>query len=138
MIIYLLLEAIVGIVAGIWIAVRTKKSQEVTYGTLDKVGIATNIILIPIYVILSPVYLFLGLLGEPDCEGILWILALLIGIIVASASMFCSLGLGFSVALRKKGKSKLSFIVQFAGFVGIALTIILYGLFEGSLLSTLN
>ena len=39
---------------------------------------------------------------------------------------------------RKKGKSKLSFAVQFAGFVGIGLTVGLYCLFAGNLLMSLN
>ena len=57
---------------------------------------------------------------------------------IASAALICGLGLGFSVALRKKGKSKLSFWVQFAGFVGIGLTVGLYCLLAGNLLRYLN
>ena len=63
-----------------------------------------------------------------------WIVA----IIMASAAMFCWLGLGYSVSLRKKGKSVLSFTVQFAGIIGIGLTIILYYIFTGNLLRYLN
>ena len=40
MFIYTFLEALVGIVAGILIAVRTKKSEDITYGKLDKAGIS--------------------------------------------------------------------------------------------------
>ena len=50
----------------------------------------------------------------------------------------CGLGLGFSVALRKKGKSKQSFAVQFAGVVGIGLSVLFYILFAGNLLQYLN
>ena len=66
------------------------------------------------------------------------VLGWIVTIIVTSAMLFCGLGLGFSVALRKKGKSKKSFIVQFAGLLGIGLTVGLYCLFVGSLIAPLN
>lgn len=138
MALYTIIEAIAGIVVGIIIAVRTRKAEGVTYGKLDKICKATNILLIPAYILLAPVYLLLGMLSEPSCEGFLGVIGAIIGMISASAALFCSLGLGFSVALRKQGRSTLSFIVQFAGFVGIALTIVLYGVFAGSLLTTIN
>ena len=59
-------------------------------------------------------------------------------IYMASAALFCGTGLGLSVAFRKRGKSKLSFAVQFAGFGGIGLTLILFFLFYGNLLSSIN
>ena len=138
MIIYVLLEAIAGIVLGILLAARTKKAEGVTYGKLDKAGFVTNILLTVLYAVLSPYYLLLGIISEPDGEGILFVLGVLVSLIVASAALFCGLGLGYSVALRKKGKSGLSFAVQFAGLVGIALTVLLYCVFAGSLISTLN
>jgi hypothetical protein len=57
---------------------------------------------------------------------------------MASAALFCGIGLGLSVAFRKGGKSKLSFAVQFAGIGGICLTLILFFLFYGNLLRPLN
>ena len=65
-------------------------------------------------------------------------IALIVSIIGATGPAFCGLGLGASVALRKKGKSKLSFAVQFAGVIGIALTVGMYMLFAGNLLESLN
>ena len=138
MFIYTALATLASIIAAIVIAVRTKKAEGVTYGKLDKICKATNILLILAYTLLAPVYLFLGMLSEPRCEGFWGVIGAIIGMISASAALFCSLGLGFSVALRKQGRSKLSFIVQFAGLVGIALTIVLYGVFAGSLLTTIN
>lgn len=138
MTIYVLLEAIAGIVLGILLAVRTKKAEGVTYGKLDKVGVVTNILLTVLYAVLSPFYLLLGILSEPDGEGFLFVLGVLVSLIAASAALFCGLGLGYSVALRKKGKSGLSFAVQFAGLVGIALTVLLYCVFAGSLITSLN
>ena len=57
---------------------------------------------------------------------------------MASAALFCGIGLGLSVAFRKKGRSKLSFAVQFAGIGGISLTVLLFFTFYGNLLRPLN
>ena len=69
MVIYVFLEALVGIVAGILIAACTKRSKEISYGTLDKIGIATNILLIPIYSFVSLFSMFIGMISEPRGEG---------------------------------------------------------------------
>ena len=138
MIIYVLFGVLVGIIGGIMIAACTKKAEGVTYGKLDRVGVITNILLIPFYVIISPLYLFLGMISEASYDGFLGILGWIIAFIIASAAIFCGLGLGFSVALRKKGKSKPSFAIQFAGVAAIALTVLLYCIFVGNLLRPLN
>lgn len=138
MTLYTIIEAIAGVVLLILLAVCTKKKQDVVYNTLDKVGRITNIVLIPIYVCLLPFCLFLGMISSPAYDGFLGIIGWIVSIINASAALFCGLGLGLSVVLRKKGKSKLSFAVQFAGFVGIALTVVLYMVFAGNLLKSLN
>ena len=119
-------------------AVRTKKADHVIYNKLDKIGRVTNILLIPVYLYFAPMYLFVGLIATPEGEGILWLLGVFVSILISSAALFCGLGLGFSVALRKKGKSKWSFAVQFAGFAGIGLTVALYAIFAGNLVGTLN
>jgi len=62
----------------------------------------------------------------------------IISFLNASAALFCGLGLGLSVAFRKKGKSKLSFAIQFLGVVAILFTVISYCVFTGNLLQTLN
>jgi hypothetical protein len=138
MFVYTLLAAIVGIVGGIVLAARGKRADGVIYGRLDKAGIVTNILLTVLYAMASPVCLFLGALSEPDAEGILWLPAMIVCLIAASATLFCGLGLGFSVMLRKRGRGKLSFAVQFAGIVGIALTFILHVVFTGTLIRPLN
>ena len=135
MFLYTSIEAIVAVVAGILIAVCTKRADSVTYSKLDKIGRFTNILLLLFYVGFSFFYLFLGAIANPRYDGFLgWI----VSIIMASAALFCGIGLGLSVAFRKKGKSKLSFVVQFAGVGGISLTVILFFLFYGNLLSPLN
>ena len=139
MFIYTIAAAMISVIAGFFIAVRTKKAEDVIYGKLDKVGRITNIILSLVYIFLSPLYLFLGMICLPKHDGFLGILGWIVSIITASSgALFCSLGLGFSVALRKQGKSKRSFAVQFAGFFGILLTVLLYVVFSGNLLQSLN
>jgi hypothetical protein len=138
MFLYTTMEAIVAVVAGILIAACTKKADGVVYNKLDKAGRITNILLIPVYVCLAPLYMFLAMIANPRYDGLLGILGWIVAIIMGSAALFCGLGLGFSVALRKKGKAKLSFAVQFAGVGGIAITLILFFLFYGNLLRPLN
>ena len=138
MVIYTFITVLVGIIGGILIAVRSKRAEGVVYGKLDKAGRATNIFLAVVYVLTAPAYLFIGIISEPGGEGLLFIPSLIVSAITASTAIFCGFGLGFSVALRKKGKSKMSFAAQFAGIVGIAITVIFYAVFAGNLISSLN
>ena len=138
MYLYTVVEAVVAVVAGILIAVCTKKAEGVTYGKLDKAGRITNILLLLLYVGISFLYLFLGMIANPRYDGFLGVLGWIVAIIMASAALFCGIGLGLSVAFRKKGKSKLSFAVQFAGVGGIGLHLLLFFIFYGNLLSPLN
>lgn len=138
MYLYTVIEAIVGVVAGIILAVCTKKTDGVTYGKLDKLGRVTNVLLLLFYAGFSYFYLFLGMIANPRYDGFLGILGWIVAIIMASAALFCGIGLGLSVAFRKKGRSRLSFLVQFAGIGGIGLTVILFFIFYGNLLKPLN
>lgn len=138
MFLYTVLAAVAAIVAGIILAARTKKAEGVIYGKLDKAGRITNILLLIGYVLCAPFYMFLGMISVSGQEGFFGIVGWILCVIVASASLFCGLGLGFSVALRKKGKSAASFAVQFAGLVGIGLTFLLYAALEGNLIRPLN
>lgn len=135
---YVFIEAFIGIIAGILLAAFTKKTESVTYGKLDKAGIVTNILLIPTYLVMSPAYLFLGILAYPEYDGFLGFIGWIVAIICASVALCCGLGLGASVALRRKGKSKISFVVQFAGVAAFALMFVLFLIFYGNLLETLN
>ena len=138
MFLYTTIEAVIAVIAGILIAVCTKKSQDVVYTKLDKAGRIINILLIPVYVCLAPLYMFLAMIANPRYDGFLGILGWIVAVIMGSAALFCGLGLGFSVALRKKGKSKLSFAVQFAGVLGIAINLLLFFIFYGNLLRPIN
>ena len=139
MYIYFIFAAIAGLVAGIVLVTRSKKAEGVVYGKLDNVGKVTNILLIAVYAIVSIFCWFVVMLGYiPDGEGILAIVAWIVAIIGATGPALCGLGIGASVALRKKGNSKLSFLVQFAGVAGLAVTILFFVLFNGSLFGSLN
>ena len=138
MFLYTVIEAVIGIVAGIVLGACTKLADEVVYGKLDNAGRITNIVLILLYICLSPLYLFLGMISTPHHDGILGLLGWIVSIIIASAALLCGIGLGMSVALRKKGKSKESFAVQFVGIVAIGLSVGLYCLLAGSLVRNLN
>ena len=109
-----------------------------TYNSLDKTCRITNIVLTIAFVVISPLYLGLGLFSYPNHEGFLGILGWIVAILNASTALFCGLGLGLSVAWRKKGKSKQSFIIQFLGVAAIAFTVISYCVFVGNLLQRLN
>ena len=135
---YYAIEAVVGIIIALCLVIFTKKAEGVTYGKLDKTGRTVNIVLLVVYALLSPLYLILGALCEPAHDGILGVVGGIVSVIAASAALFCALGLGASVALRKKGKSKLSFVVQFAGLIGIGLTLALFFIFYGNLLAPIN
>ena len=138
MYLYAAFAAVIGLIAGIFLAVRTKKADGVVYGKLDKAGLITNIVLIPVYACLALFCIAISMFSYPGHDGFLGIVGWIVCVIIASAPMFCGLGLGCSVSLRKKGRSKLSFIVQFAGFAGCALSILLFVLFYGNLLGSLN
>ena len=138
MFLYTVIEAVAAVITGIVIAVCAKKTDGVTYGKLDKLGRVTNILLSLIYIVSSPLYLFLGMIATPRYDGILGVLGWIVAVAMASAAVPCWLGIGFSVALRKKGRSKLSFAVQFAGLMGIGLTLLLFLVFYGNLLRPLN
>ena len=126
MFLYTAIEAIVAVVAGILIAVCTKKADGVSYGKLDKIGQITNILLFLVYVGFSYVYLFLGMIANPRYDGFLGLLGWIVSVIMASATLFCGIGLGLSVA------------VQFAGVGGIGITVILFFLFYENLLRPIN
>ena len=136
---YFILAVVAGIIAGIIITMRSKKEENLVYGTLDKVGMVTNILLIPAYAIAIIFCFFIVMLGYfPEGKGILGVLSWVVAFIGASGPALCGVGLGTSVALRRKGKSGLSFWVQFVGVIGVAVTILFLIIFGDILFGSLN
>ncbi len=138
MFIYIIFCVVAGIASFVLLATLTKKPEGVVYGRLDKAGKVTNIVFTVVYAFLAPLYLFIGFISYPAHNGFLGVIGWIISILNASTALFCGLGLGLSVAFRKKGKSKQSFVIQFLGFMAIAFTIISYCVFVGNLLIFLN
>ena len=138
MYLYTAITAAIGLIAGILLAACTKKAEGVVYEKLDKAGRITNIVLIPVYIVLSLIYVAVSMFASPAHDGFLGMLSWLVCLIIAVAPASCGLSLGFSASLRKKGRSKLSFIIQFAGFAGCILGVVLFVVFYGNLLASLN
>ena len=138
MFIYIILEGIVGIIGGILLAACTKREEGIVRRKLDDAGVITNYILLPLYVLASGDCSVLGILCRPNHDGFLGFMGWIVSIIVASVPLVSGLSLGASVALRKRGKSKLSFIVQFAGIIAIALAIVIFTACYGRLLAPIQ
>ena len=138
MFLYTVLVAVIGIAVGILLAVRTKKADGVTYGKLDRAGKILNIVLIPVYASISPFSMFIGMIGRTHYDGFWGLIGWILAVIAASATLFFGLGIGASVALRKQGKRKLSFVAQFAGFAAIAVMLVIFFTCYGNLLAPLN
>jgi hypothetical protein len=138
MYLYIILCVIAGILLYALLGLLTKKADGLIYNNLDKTGRITNVILTAVYVLISPLYLFLGLISCPAHEGFLGVIGWIVSFLNASTALFCGLGLGLSVYFRKKGKSKLSFYIQFLGAVAIIFTVVSYCVFVGNLLQPLN
>ena len=132
------LLAIVATIVAILMAACSKKADGVVYGKLDTTGRITNILLIPVYIALSTFTTVLSIFAYPNYDGFLGILGWIVVAIIAAAPLSCGLGLGFSVVLRKKGRSKQSFAMQFLGLAGVVLALILFFVFYDNLLSSLN
>jgi hypothetical protein len=45
--------------------------------------------------------------------------------VIAAAPIYCGIALGLSVSLRRKGRSLAGFLVQFAGFGGILVLVLI-------------
>ena len=131
---YVYLGALFGIFWIIWSMIRAKKAEGIAYGKLDKAGVVTNILLTIFYVMMATPCLFIGLLCQPAYDGFLGIIGGILCIIADSAILLCGLGIGFSISLRRKGKSKLSFAAQFMGVVGIAMMFLIFFSCYGNLL----
>ena len=100
MYLYTVIEAVIAVIAGIFIAVCTKRSDDVVYGKLDKIGHVTNVLLMLVYICLSPLYLFIGAIANPRYDGFLGILGWIVAIIMASAALSCGIGRALPVICR--------------------------------------
>ncbi|MBR5571849.1 MAG: hypothetical protein IKV99_04335 [Oscillospiraceae bacterium] len=136
---YIIVVAIVAVVVGIVMAVCSKRAQDVVYAGLDKAGRITNIVLVPIYAALSLSCMGIGVFCFPGyADGFLRLLGWIITLFIPLAPLFCAVGLGLSIILRKKGKRKASFIIQFLGLADLLLSFALFFICYGNLLGYIN
>lgn len=122
-----LLFLVAGIAVGIWLAVRGRKGEAAASTTLDKISCVTNIGLIPVYAIFSLLMMFMAAItgtnyGASSAQEF-W--AFIFSLVIAATPVYCGIALGMSVSLRKKGRSIAGFFVQFAGFGGIILFLLI-------------
>ena len=124
---FYLLFLVAGVVVGIILVVRARKREAVTYTVLDRISMVTNVVLCVVYFLLSLMMLLMasitgtGLYASPVQKFLSNVFACLI----AATPIYCGIALGLSVSLRKKGRSVAGFFIQFAGFIGIILLILI-------------
>ena len=118
---------IAGVAIGILIAVRARKIEAAVPTALDRVSLVINITLIPVYLILSILMMFMALITGTSygASSVQKIFAEIFSFVIAAAPIYCGIALGLSVSLRRKGRSLAGFLVQFAGFGGILVLVLI-------------
>lgn len=108
------------------IALLIKRKDGVIYTALDKRGKDMNIILSIIYIPMSFMAIFtMFFFDDPSVKGLSYSIlttAVSIGFLTPIISI---IGIFLSIVLRKRGKSVLSFKVQFAGLISFGLVFLL-------------
>ena len=118
---------IAGVAIGILLAVRARKIEAAVPTALDRVSLVINITLIPVYLIFSVLMLFMALITGTSygASSLQEIFAEVFSFVIAAAPIYCGIALGLSVSLRRKGRSLAGFLVQFAGFGGILVLVLI-------------
>ena len=118
---------VAGVAIGILLAVRARKIKAAVPTALDRVSLVINITLIPVYLILSILMMFMALITGTSygASSVQKIFAEIFSFVIAAAPIYCGIALGLSVSLRRKGRSLAGFLVQFAGFGGILVLVLI-------------
>ena len=118
---------VAGVAIGILLAVRARKIEAAVPTALDRVSLVINITLIPVYLILSILMMFMALITGTSygASSLQEIFAEVFSFVIAAAPINCGIALGLSVSLRRKGRSLAGFLVQFAGFGGILVLVLI-------------
>ena len=118
---------VAGVAIGILLAVRARKIKAAVPTALDRVSLVINITLIPVYLIFSVLMLFMALITGTSygASSLQEIFAEVFSFVIAAAPIYCGIALGLSVSLRRKGRSLAGFLVQFAGFGGILVLVLI-------------
>ena len=118
---------VAGVAIGILLAVRARKIKAAVPTALDRVSLVINITLIPVYLILSILMMFMALITGTSygASSLQEIFAEVFSFVIAAAPIYCGIALGLSVSLRRKCRSLAGFLVQFAGFGGILVLVLI-------------
>lgn len=129
---YGMLFMVAGVAAGVLIAVLSKRDVTVAHKPSDWICVVCNIVLIPVYFMLSLLFLFMGGITEAasNATAMQVILCNVVAFVIAAVPVYCGVSLGLSAAFGKKGKRTAAFMVQFAGFAGMILVVILIAVCE--------
>ena len=122
-----LLFLVAGVAVGTLLAVRAQKIEPAAPSTFDWVSLAVNITLIPVYSIFSLLMLFMAAItgtiyGASSAQVFF---AKIFSFVIAAAPIYCGIALGMSVSLRRKGRRLAGFLVQFAGFFGFGVLVLI-------------
>lgn len=117
----------VALFVGLYIALRQKKDPAVSYSALDKTSVVLNVLLVPIYGLLSFLPMFLSMIFYPtaSANALQHVLCWLFSGLIGAAPVYCAAALGLSAAWRRKGQSKKGFWIQFAGIPGIVIPLLI-------------
>ena len=121
------LLTVIGTVFALW---KVRKPKDQKPSLLDTSGIILNLVLVMIYPALTVAAALLGIDRFATVQPYIF----LEGAAIAMGRLMpaiCVAGIGASVVLRRKGKSGLSFLVQFSGGIWFCITMLL-AKFSGS------
>lgn len=130
----------IAIVIGLGMVILTKRNKKLKLNSLDKVGIFTNIILIPIYFLMSSFAAVLAMAEIPIPEGLSlpYIVGEILLFFIACTPIVCGFSLGLAVRFRRFGRSKQSFLIQFFGATWFAVANLIYEIAYASGLFVVN
>lgn len=125
---YSFLAVPMGIIIGVFMVILTKRNPKLQLTNLDRIGIVTNVILIPVYLFLSAFTAVLALATIPEPEGLTlpYVVGELLLFIIACTPIASGFCLGLSVRFRRLGRSSKSFFIQFVGLIWFILANFIY------------
>lgn len=134
-----IIALVAGIALGIVLAAATKKKEGVVASPLDKVTKITNIVMIPVSLYLAYFSIALSMFTVPEHDGgALFVIDLIICSLIWIAPVCIGGGLGLSAALRKRGRSLASFVLQFIGIMSTFASVVIYVLGVDRVISSIN
>ena len=122
-----LLFLVAGVAIGILLTVRARKGEAAIPTLLDRISAVANIAMIPVYAIFSVLMLFMATITDAayGAGSVQKFFSLIFSFVIAATPIYCGMALAMSVSLRRKGRSLAGFLVQFAGFGGVLLLILI-------------